>query len=133
MTLHLLFYSDELNPLFILQEYFISIQYSTVFYYFTIQLCNAYNSLQVFTNIKIPLMIINFGMLIGFLVILVVYISLNIELYNCDNLTYIYLHSCNAILSLLFLFFGVRTGQVLRALYEKKRLLIDTSKFKQFW
>ncbi|OMJ81712.1 hypothetical protein SteCoe_17763 [Stentor coeruleus] len=31
------------------------------------------------------------------------------------------------------MFFGVRTGKVLRALYEKKRLLIDMSKFKQFW
>ena len=135
MTLHYLFlFSSSLtNVSFLLQEYFISIHYSCVFYYFISQLCEAFKILRILPNIKLPLILINTAGILGFSIFTIIKRALGYELYNCNNLLWVYLHAFNFFLSLIFLLIGLKANRLLKSLLSNKGLMVDDTRIKQFW
>ena len=73
MCIHYSLIGDQYDPIFLLQEYFMTIQYSVVFYYFVSQLCDTFKILTQLYRIKIPLIVINGIMLIGFAIFVGIY------------------------------------------------------------
>ena len=133
MCIHYSLIGDQYDPIFLLQEYFMTIQYSVVFYYFVSQLCDTFKILTQLYRIKIPLIVINGIMLIGFAIFVGIYTWLNKGLYNCNNAIWIYLHGCNIVLSISFTIIGIKASKLLKILSNDKNLIIDNDKIKQFW
>ena len=130
MSIHYAFIGNEFNIIFLLQEYFLSVQYSLVFYYFIAQLAE---NMSIIKKIKIPLIILNFLMLSGFMIYLIVYIVFDNQIYNCNNGIWIYLHSCGLILSIIFIILGYFANKTLQELKKLGNILIDSNKLKHFW
>jgi hypothetical protein len=135
MTIHYLFlFSSSLtNISFLLQEYFISIQYSCVFYYFISQLCEAFKILRILPNIKLPLILVNATGILGFSIFTIIKTVLGDELYNCNDFLWVYLHTFNFCLSLIFLLIGLKANRLLKSLLSNKGLMVDDTRIKQFW
>ena len=135
MTVHYLIlgYEDLTNISFLLQEYFISIQYSCVFYYFISQLCEAFKILRILPKIKLPLILLNTAGIIGFSIFAIIKSSLGDSLYNCNNLLWVYLHAFNLALSVLFVAVGLKANKLLKTLMSQKGIIIDDIRIKQFW
>jgi hypothetical protein len=135
MTIHylILSYDDLTNISFLLQEYFISIQYSCVFYYFISQLCEAFKILRILPKIKLPLILINTAGIMGFSIFVIIKSSLGDSLYTCNNLLWVYLHTFNLALSVLFIAVGLKANKLLKTLMSQKGIIIDDIRIKQFW
>ena len=135
MTIHFFLISSKSlsNITFLLQEYFISIQYSCAFYYFISQLCEAFMILKILPKIKLPLILLNIAGIIGFSIFVIVKSSLGYSLYNCNNLLWVYLHSFNLGLSLLFVAFGFKANKLLKTLMFNKGIIVDDIRIKHFW
>ena len=133
MTVHYTFLGNSFNVIFLIQEYFVSVQYSLVFYYFISQLYDAFRILQGLAKVKLPLIIINVLMLVGCLVYVGVITGINGSVYNCNNGIWIYLHSCNMVLSLIFICVGLKAKQLLQILKENSKVIINVEKIRQFW
>lgn len=135
MTVHFFLISSEdlTNITFLLQEYFISIQYSCVFYYFISQLSEAFKILKILPKIKLPLIILNTTGIIGFSIFVIAKSSLGYSLYNCNNLLWVYLRSFNLGLSVLFIAVGIKANKILKTLMLQKGIVVDDFRIKQFW
>ena len=132
MTIHYILIGSDFDPLFLLQEYFMTVQYSLVFYYFVSQLCDAFTILTKFYKIKVPLIIINGLMLIGFALYVGINAGLGKALYNCNNGIWVYLHCCNILLGIGFVAIGRKASNLLK-INNNKNLLINNEKIKEFW
>lgn len=130
MCLHYAFVGDSFNIIFLLQEYFLNVQYSLVFYYFLIQLSENMRSLR---QVKTPLIILNGLMLIGFIVFLIVYIVLDIDIYSCNSGIWVYLHGCGLVLSSIFTYLGYHAGKNLKVIAQNYNIIVDNDKLKHFW
>ena len=133
MIVHYTFLGDSFNVIFLLQEYFMAVQYSLVFYYFIIQLIEAFNVLLGLYQVKIPLILLNVLMLTGFLIYVGIAAGLQYSLYTCDNGIWVYLHTWNLALSLIFAFIGCRANKALESMKESAKDTIDNEKIRQFW
>ncbi|OMJ79798.1 hypothetical protein SteCoe_20100 [Stentor coeruleus] len=130
MCLHYAFVGDDFNIIFLLQEYFLNVQYSLVFYYFLIQLSENMRSLR---QVKIPLIILNGLMLIGFIVFLAVYIALDLDIYSCNSIIWVYLHGCGIVLSSIFIYLGYHAGKNLKVIAQNYNIVVNNNKLKHFW
>lgn len=130
MSVHYTFIGSEFDIIFLLQEYFLSVQYSIVFYYFLHQLSE---NMQLIKLVKMPLIILNILMLSGFLIYLGVYIELDIELYNCNNAIYVYLHGCGMALGVIFVMLGAYASKTLEKLKDSENFVVDKKKLNHFW
>ena len=133
MIVHYTFLGDSFNVVFLLQEYFMAVQYSLVFYYFIVQLIQAFDVLLGLYQVKIPLILLNVLMLTGFLIYVGIAAGLQDSLYNCNNGIWVYLHTWNLALSIIFAFIGLRANKALGRMMESAKDTIDNAKIKQFW
>jgi hypothetical protein len=118
-------YYCKASPIPYLQEYLISVQYSTIFYYFSSVLYTSFTILKVLRLTKPPLIICNLSVLL-FLVLLISWENFGIDI--CLSLqNYVLL------LSLLFFLFALLARRKLSHLAANKNLIIDDYKTKQFW
>lgn len=133
MIVHYLFLGDMFNVIFLLQEYFMMIQYSLVFYYFVSQLIETFKILIKLYQVKTPLILLNVLMLTGFALYTGISLGLNEPLYNCNNGIWVYLHVCNFSLSIIFAAIGCKADEILKNLKNTQELAIDYDKIRQFW
>ncbi|OMJ79434.1 hypothetical protein SteCoe_20535 [Stentor coeruleus] len=130
MCLHYTFLGDDFNITFLLQESFLNVQYSFVFYYFFIQLSENMRSLL---KTKIPLITFNLVTLLSFLIYLIVSISQNQNIYKCNSGIWVYLHSCGMFLSLIFIYLGYHAGKHLYIVAMNFNFIVNYNKIKHFW
>jgi hypothetical protein len=135
MTVHYILISNNnlTNISFLLQEYFISIQYSCVFYYFISQLCEAFKILRILPKIKLPLIFLNALGILGFSIFVIIKSTNKESLYNCNNMLWVYLHAFNLGLSMIFIVVGLKANKLLKTLISQKGIIVDDIRIKQFW